>query len=127
MEKIVNAPFVKAFLKAMLNYMNFKERTSRPDFWWYFVATAIISVLTALIGKLLGNASIILNTVMFLVLLLPTLSIMWRRMHDIGRSGLWNLLILTVIGVIPVIIWWAKPGDDGDNAYGFDPTSNYGY
>ncbi len=127
MENIVKAPFVKAFLKAMLNYVNFKERSSREDFWWYILATVIIGVIAGFFARLLGNLGSALLTVVNLLLLLPSVSIMWRRMHDIGKSGLWNLLIFTGIGVIPVIIWWAKPGDEGDNFYGFDPKSNFGY
>ncbi|MDO5654133.1 MAG: DUF805 domain-containing protein [Brachymonas sp.] len=43
-----------------------------------------------------------------------------RRLHDIGKSGWWQLLSFTIIGLIPLIFWLAKEGDHGPNDFG-DP------
>ena len=52
---------------------------------------------------------------------IPQLAVGARRLHDIGKSG-WNQLwALTVVGIIPLIIWWAKAGDPGENKYGPSP------
>ena len=53
-----------------------------------------------------------------LVLLLPSLAVGARRLHDIGRSGWWQLLIFTVIEIIPLIVWWASDTSPTDNKYG---------
>ena len=58
-----------------------------------------------------------------LATLLPSLAVATRRLHDTGRSG-WNQLwALTVIGIIPLVIWLAKPGTRAPNAYGADPLT----
>ena len=44
-----------------------------------------------------------------------------RRLHDTNRSGWWYLMSLTIIGIIPLIIWWAQSGDSHNNQYG-EPT-----
>ena len=51
-------------------------------------------------------------------LLIPLLAVGSRRLHDIGRSGWLQLLMITVIGIIPLIIWWVKEGPDELNKYG---------
>ncbi len=61
-----------------------------------------------------GIASGIVN----LALLLPTLAVCVRRLHDIGRSGWWLLLMLTIIGNIPVIYWLTRDSMQEDNEYG---------
>jgi len=43
-------------------------------------------------------------------------------LHDIGRSGWWQLLFLTVIGIILLIVWWASKGVEADNAHGSKPA-----
>ena len=52
-----------------------------------------------------------------LALAIPALSSAVRRMHDVKRSGWWLMLVFTIIGVIPVIIWLASEGKSEDNQY----------
>ena len=44
-----------------------------------------------------------------------------RRLHDVDKSGWWYLIIFTVIGIIPLFIWYCSKGTGGDNRYGKDP------
>lgn len=53
-----------------------------------------------------------------LALFLPSLAVGARRLHDVGRSGWWQLLAFTVIGLIPLIIWWATDTKQEQNKYG---------
>ncbi len=48
----------------------------------------------------------------------PTLAVGARRLHDVNKSGWWQLLILTVIGIIPVVVWLATVGDKKNNRFG---------
>ena len=59
-----------------------------------------------------------INLIFTVITFLPYLSVGARRLHDIDRSGWWQLIVLTVIGIILLIIWWATVGKKKKNAYG---------
>ena len=63
----------------------------------------------------------ILSWLVNLVFLIPTFAAGARRLHDGGRSGWFQLLALTVIGLIPLIVWWAQEGSSESNDYGPPP------
>lgn len=50
-------------------------------------------------------------------MLLPALAVGTRRLHDIGKSGWWQLIMLTVIGLLLLIYWWAQPSSEGSNEH----------
>ena len=56
-----------------------------------------------------------------LLIVIPNISVTTRRLHDVGRSGWWQLLYITIVGIIPLLYWWIKKGDDGDNKHGSNP------
>jgi hypothetical protein len=61
------------------------------------------------------------NSIVSLLVLLPSLAVSVRRLHDINRSGWWLLIGVTIIGIFPLIFWAAKESDIGDNRFGSDP------
>lgn len=66
----------------------------------------------------------VLASIYSLAALVPGLAVAWRRLHDIGKSGAYYLFILIPIaGPIILLVWFAKAGDVGDNAYGPDPKA----
>ena len=122
MDNVLNLPFVNAWLKMLANFSDFKGRTSREDYWWAVVGNIIISIVLGLIGGLLGSFGSVLVTLISLVLAVPGIALTVRRLHDIGKSG-WFVLISLVplVGVILLIVWLAKVGDEDDNQYGSNP------
>ena len=64
-----------------------------------------------------------LSTITSLILLLPSLAVAARRLHDIGRSGWWILIAFTVIGIIPLLIWYVTDTKDEENIYGSNPKT----
>ena len=58
-----------------------------------------------------------------LAVLVPGIAVSIRRLHDTGKSGWWNLIAFTVIGIFPLIFFLAQEGDPGENAYGPAPVS----
>ena len=55
---------------------------------------------------------------------MPSLAVGSRRLHDIGRSGWWQLLLLIpLVGLIVLIVWWAKEGEQAPNTWGPNPWS----
>jgi uncharacterized membrane protein YhaH (DUF805 family) len=60
----------------------------------------------------------LLSHVVNLAFFIPTLAASSRRLHDTGRSGWWIIILITVIGLIPLVIWWATEGKREENEYG---------
>lgn len=59
-----------------------------------------------------------------LAVLLPSLAVCWRRLHDIGKSGAWWLLVFVpLVGALILVIWFAKDTQPGENQYGPDPKA----
>jgi uncharacterized membrane protein YhaH (DUF805 family) len=103
----------------LANYAGFAGRASRSEYWWFYLfvvggdfALQILDTATdsGLVGALWGLFSF--------AMLLPSLAVGARRLHDIGRTGWWQLLIFTGIGVFVLIYWWAQPTEPKANEYG---------
>ena len=102
---------IEAFKTAMSKYADFTGRANRPEFWWYVLAQFLLLLAIGLISDTLSNIA-------SLALLVPSISVAVRRLHDTGRSGWWVLIALTIIGIIPLIIWYATEGPKAPNEYG---------
>ena len=101
-------------------YAVFTGRASRPEFWYFTLAWTILLILAELLTAIIPFIGIVFMLV-GVASWIPQLAVGARRLHDIGKSG-WNQLwMLTGVGVILLIIWWAKAGDPGENQYGPSP------
>jgi uncharacterized membrane protein YhaH (DUF805 family) len=110
------------------NYANFNGRAGRPEYWYYVLATIIISILLGIVDSLFklqfgGELKIgILGIIFSLAILIPGLAVAARRLHDIGKSGWYYLVILIPIaGVIWQIILLCTEGEPAENQYGESP------
>lgn len=97
--------FGQAISTCFSKYATFSGRASRPEFWWFFLFQILISIVASMFGD-------IVNGLVSLALLLPALAVGARRLHDIGKSGWWQLIMLTVIGLLLLIYWWVQPGSN---------------
>lgn len=104
------------YLKVLQNYVNFKGRARRSEFWYFTLINVIIAFVLGFISGLLFESALIGN-IYSLAVLLPSIAVAIRRMHDIGKSG-WFILI-----PIYNIVLAATEGDKGDNVYGPDPKA----
>ena len=104
------------FVDALKRYAEFSGRADRTQYWMYVLVYIIIYVVLSLIDKLLG--SVVLALLFSLALLIPSISIGARRLHDIGRSGWWQLIaLIPILGAIVLIVFYVQASDD-DNQYG---------
>ena len=96
-------------------YVCFSGRANRKEFWYAFLFNFVVTFILGLFGKV----GMYISYVWMLVVLLPTLGVAARRLHDINKSG-WLLLLclIPLIGEIILIIWWCKAGDAAENKYG---------
>lgn len=92
------------------NYANFKGRARRSEYWYYFLATIIISVILSILDSALGlkygpnDSSGILNSIYSLLVFIPGLAVSVRRLHDIGKSGKLLLLFYVIVAVLFVVM-----------------------
>ncbi|MFM9940541.1 MAG: DUF805 domain-containing protein [Hyphomicrobiaceae bacterium] len=114
--------FLQAVGTAFIRYFDFQGRSRRSEYWWFVLFYLIVGLATTLfdIGVLQADLEGLrpVNLAATVVLLVPNLAVSVRRLHDIGKSGWWVLLILTGIGIIPLIYWYCQPGTAETNAYG---------
>lgn len=107
--------FVTAIKTVFGKYVVFEGRALRSEFWYFQLFLWIA-------GSLLYAVLQPVAYVFQLAVLLPNLAVGARRLHDIGRSGWWQLLLFVpVIGIIVLIIWWVGKGE-GDNRFGPAPV-----
>ncbi|WP_029525996.1 DUF805 domain-containing protein [Polaromonas glacialis] len=103
--------FGQAISSCLSNYATFSGRASRSEFWWFFLFQVLASAAASMLSeKLSGLVS--------LALLLPALAVGARRLHDIGKSGWWQLLMISGIGFLVLIYWWVQPTEDNVSSYG---------
>ena len=111
--------------KAFRNYLNFSGRSIRSEFWYFFLFILIGNFLTNLIDTyIIGyhpEEMGIISGIFFFATAIPQLSLIFRRLHDTGKSGWWFLLSFTVIGLIPLFVWWCSMSDPKKNRYGNIP------
>ncbi len=94
--------FVEAIKTCLLKYADFEGRATREEYWWFFLAILIGSAITSVL-------SYKDYTVFSLVTILPLLAAGARRLHDINKSGWWQLLGLVPFGIFVVFIFLAQP------------------
>jgi len=103
--------FQQAIKTCFQKYATFEGRAGRPEFWWFALFTFLASIAIGIISQTLQG-------LFSLAVLLPSLAVGARRLHDIGKSG-WFLLLwlIPVIGWIILIYWACQPGG-GNNQWG---------
>lgn len=111
--------FHQAINTCFQKYAVFVGRATRSEFWWFVLFVAIFDIAISIVDEQLfprmqyGAIGLIWS----LIILLPLIAVGTRRLHDMGRSGWWQLLILTLIGAVLIIVWYCFPSSPGRNDY----------
>ena len=125
------------------NYVNFQGRSRRAEFWWPFLMNFVIFFMLGFVGAIMSGGetvnglpagpALIIIGLYGLAIILPSISLMVRRLHDIGQTG-WLALAIYILGIIPLIgllgfvaqiVVGAIPGNAGPNKYGADPKGGH--
>ena len=107
---------MKFYLKVLQNYATFKGRASRSEHWYFVLFNIIFSIVLSYVSGVVNLP--ILYTIYSLALLIPSIAVAVRRMHDVGKSG-WFILI-PIYGLILA----CTQGVKGENEYGTEPNDN---
>ncbi|AOK51470.1 DUF805 domain-containing protein [Burkholderia stagnalis] len=122
--------FTDAIQSVFNQYARFDGRARRAEYWYFALLTFIVSIacqLVTMVGRSENTIALLLAIAALLVslaLIVPSLSVTVRRLHDIGRSG-WFLLIalIPVVGGIILLVWMCSRGNNGPNRFGPDPLA----
>ena len=109
----------------MNNYVNFNGRASRSEYWWFVLFTIIVNfIATAFPSDITPNPT---SIIVSLAIFLPSLGVIVRRLHDLGKSGWWILLaiipIVNFIGIFVILVFMVMEGEEHTNQYGEVPTN----
>ncbi len=111
------------FLHVVKNYIAFSGRARRKEYWFYTLFYTIFYIVLGIVDGMVLQGTPILSGIFVLGLLLPTLGVLVRRLHDIDKSGWWALICLVpLIGGLVLLIFCCLKGTEGENRFGADPV-----
>lgn len=109
------------YFKVLQNYVGFQGRARRKEYWTFVLYSFIISLVLGILQAVLHMREF-LTSIYSLAVLLPSLAVGVRRLHDTGRSGFWLLIgLIPIIGSIILLVFMCFDSDAGDNKYGSSP------
>lgn len=111
-------------------YFTFSGRASRSEFWWFYLASVLVLMVCAVgegvvlalykeEGGMIYLLLLLLLVMAMLALVIPSIAVSVRRLHDTGRSGWWYLLnFVPYVGGIVLLVFFLLPSDPNENEYG---------
>jgi uncharacterized membrane protein YhaH (DUF805 family) len=107
------------YLEVLKKYATFEGRARRSEYWWF----TLVNFLIAAALHLVGHVHLLVHLYL-LAVLIPSLAVGARRLHDTNRSGWWLLIgLIPIIGAIVLLVFFVTPGVTGNNDYGADPKA----
>ena len=121
------------YIKVLKQYFDFAGRARRKEYWMFVLFNIIVSVVLAIVDGIAGTSTSLGGTLgLFgglysLAVLIPSIALGARRLHDIGKSGWWQLIaLIPILGWIVLLVWAVTEGHAGSNEYGPNPKADEG-
>ena len=121
--------FAEAIQSVFRQYAGFSGRAPRSEYWWFYLFAVLLfsaSILVdiAITGGLEEGDIPFVTSILALGILLPSLALAIRRLHDTDRSGWWYLIgLVPLVGGIILLVFFVTRGTDGPNRFGPDPVA----
>lgn len=112
---------VEAYKKFLTNYANFNGRSTRSDYWYVVLANFLIGFVIGFVGGILNLGTVVttISSVYSLAILVPSLALAVRRLHDINKSGWYYFMaLIPVVGLIILLVYFCTPSVNENNRYG---------
>ena len=115
------------YLGVLKKYAVFSGRARRKEYWMFYLFYLIFAIVLSIIDSILGTGgggAGLLSGLFVLAMLIPSIAVTFRRLHDTDRSGWWVLIALVpLIGAIILLIFMIQDSQSGENQYGPNPKS----
>jgi len=117
------------YLEVLKKYAVFVGRARRKEYWYFVLFNFLAGIVLALVDGLTGTLDPqtglgMLGSIYALAVLLPTLAVAVRRLHDTDRSGWWLLIgLIPLVGAIVLIVFMVQDSEPGSNEYGESPKA----
>jgi len=117
----------EAVVSVLTNWNNFSGRACRSEFWYFGLAVFLVSFIISIIEIATGMVDVesaemgILSIIFTLFIFVPSISVTARRLQDRGWSGWWQLLYLTIVGILIIIVLNILPAKEDENKWGRNP------
>ena len=110
-------------------YAEFSGRSRRKEYWMFTLLLIIVNIVVGIVEASLGLAGTFgygpLSLLVMLAIIVPSIAVGVRRLHDTGRSGWWMLIaFLPIIGGLVLLVFFVLEGTKGPNEYGPDPKGS---
>ena len=117
------------FLMVLKKYATFSGRAQRAEYWYFLLFSSLIVIALSVIDSLTGSYNEetgwgLLSGLFSIAVLIPSIAVGVRRLHDTARTGWWLLIgMIPLIGTIVLIVLFVQDSTPGDNAYGPNPKA----
>ncbi|MDA9265905.1 DUF805 domain-containing protein [Gammaproteobacteria bacterium] len=117
----------EAVVSVLTNWNNFSGRACRSEFWYFGLTVFLVSFIISIIEIATGMVDVesaemgILSIIFTLFIFVPSISVTARRLQDRGWSGWWQLLYLTIVGILIIIVLNILPAKEDENKWGRNP------
>lgn len=109
---------------AFRKYATFSGRATRKEYWMFVLVNILVSMVLSILFKNIKELNFI-PAIYAIAVFLPTLALVFRRLHDVGKSGWWILIqIIPFIGSIVLTCFLVLDSQTGTNAYGNNPKGD---
>ncbi len=109
------------YMEVLKKYAMFSGRSRRTEYWMFTLFNIIISVVLSVVDGVVGTMGI-LSMVYFIAILVPSLAVSIRRLHDTDRSGWWLLVgLIPFVGAIILLVFMVQDSQPSQNQYGENP------
>ena len=115
------------YLMAWKKYFQFSERSRRKEYWFFFLFNILIAIALGVVDSLTGTfapetGAGLLGSIYGLAILIPSIALGVRRLHDTDRRGWWLLIgLVPLIGIIVLFVFMVMDGTLGNNRFGKNP------
>ncbi len=112
------------YFTVLRKYAVFAGRARRKEYWMFVLISAVVVLVLGIVNGLMGADVPALPVYYSLAVVLPSLAVTVRRLHDTDRSGWWLLILLVpIVGAIVFLVFMATPGGEMANRFGASPKA----